>query len=80
MRRDKVIRSSLEAEVTMPALDEMDAESFTEICIVAGTRYEGNSVQVAKTDHNKCGRCWRLLPDVEEDGALCGRCAEVIGA
>ena len=80
LRRDKMIRSSLEAEVTMPALDEMDAESFSEICIVAGTRYEGDSVQVTKTDHHKCGRCWRLLPDVEEDGALCGRCSEVINA
>jgi isoleucyl-tRNA synthetase len=80
LRRDKVIRSSLEAEVTMPALEEMDADAFSEICIVADTRYEGDSVQVTKTDHHKCGRCWRLLPDVEEDGALCGRCSEVIGA
>ena len=78
LRRDKVIRSSLEAEVTLPKLDEMDADDFTEICIVAGTRYEGDAVKVTKTDHHKCGRCWRLLPDVEEEGGLCGRCAEAI--
>jgi isoleucyl-tRNA synthetase len=80
LRRDKVIRSSLEAEVSMPTLDEMDADSFTEICIVADTRYAGDAVQVSKTDHLKCGRCWRLLPDVSENGALCDRCAEVVGA
>ncbi len=33
-----------------------------------------------KTGNHKCGRCWRLLPDVEEDGALCGRCDEVLNA
>jgi hypothetical protein len=26
----------------------------------------------------KCGRCWRLLPDVSEDGALCHRCEDVV--
>ncbi|NLR69445.1 isoleucine--tRNA ligase [Novosphingobium sp. ERN07] len=29
------------------------------------------------TDH-KCGRCWRLLPEVTEDGALCARCEDVV--
>ena len=24
------------------------------------------------------GRCWRLLPEVPEEGGLCGRCAEVV--
>ncbi|WP_379552857.1 isoleucine--tRNA ligase [Qipengyuania sp. DGS5-3] len=27
---------------------------------------------------SKCGRCWRLLPEVAEDGALCGRCDTVV--
>lgn len=80
LRRDKVIRSSLEAEVVMPAVDGISAEDMSEICIVADTQYEGETVEVTKTDHHKCGRCWRLLPDVTEDGALCDRCAEVIGA
>ena len=38
------------------------------------------AVKITKTDNHKCGRCWRLLPEVEEDGALCDRCAEVLGA
>jgi isoleucyl-tRNA synthetase len=36
--------------------------------------------EVDKTDRLKCGRCWRHLPEVPSDGALCGRCAEVVGA
>jgi isoleucyl-tRNA synthetase len=31
-----------------------------------------------KVDHHKCGRCWRHLPDVSEDGALCSRCDQVV--
>jgi isoleucyl-tRNA synthetase len=30
------------------------------------------------TTNNKCGRCWRHLPEVSEDGTLCNRCAEVV--
>ncbi len=35
-------------------------------------------VEASPTTHHKCGRCWRHLPEVSEDGALCGRCAEVL--
>ena len=27
---------------------------------------------------HKCGRCWRLLPEVTEDGDLCRRCEGVV--
>ncbi|RED16236.1 isoleucine--tRNA ligase [Parasphingopyxis lamellibrachiae] len=80
LRRDKIIRSSLEAELYMPIRDmPFDEETFAEVAIVAAV-HDAKTYSVKKTDHSKCGRCWRLLPDVEEDGALCGRCAEVIGA
>jgi isoleucyl-tRNA synthetase len=36
-------------------------------------------VIVTKTTNHKCGRCWRHLPEVVEDGALCGRCEGVVG-
>ena len=52
---------------------------FAELAIVADVT-DGAEISVTKTDNHKCGRCWRLLPEVEEDGALCGRCAEVLGA
>ncbi len=35
---------------------------------------------VVKTDNHKCGRCWRYLPEVKDDGALCGRCEDVLNA
>lgn len=78
LRREKTIRSSLEAEVTYPMADvPMDVAEFAELCIVADVKDAAN-ITVTKTEHNKCGRCWRLLPDVEEDGALCGRCDGVL--
>jgi isoleucyl-tRNA synthetase len=42
------------------------------------TRGQGDGVTVTKTHHQKCGRCWRLLPDVAEEAALCGRCDDVV--
>jgi isoleucyl-tRNA synthetase len=35
-------------------------------------------VYATKTIHHKCGRCWRHLPEVTEDGALCSRCDQVV--
>ncbi|ASK88286.1 isoleucine--tRNA ligase [Sphingorhabdus sp. SMR4y] len=78
LRREKTIRSSLEAEVVYPMADlPISAEEFAELAIVADVT-DGAEIAVTKTDNHKCGRCWRLLPEVEEDGALCGRCAEVL--
>jgi isoleucyl-tRNA synthetase len=37
-----------------------------------------DSIEVARTDYLKCGRCWRHLPEVPEEGGLCGRCEEVV--
>jgi isoleucyl-tRNA synthetase len=37
-----------------------------------------HGIVVTKTTHHKCGRCWRHLPEVSEDGALCGRCETVL--
>jgi len=82
LRRDKTIRSSLEAEVVVPASavpEGVSDEALAELFITATvTRGQGESVTVSKTSHHKCGRCWRLLPDVAEDGALCGRCEDVV--
>ena len=76
LRREKVIRSSLEAEVTVPALP-LPADMLAEVFIVAKVT-QADGIAVTRTDYDKCGRCWRLLPDVSEDGALCDRCAEVV--
>jgi len=74
LRREKVIGSSLEAEVTYPNAGGLEDE--TELFIVASVdRGEWN---VVKTTHHKCGRCWRHLPEVSHDGALCSRCDQVV--
>jgi isoleucyl-tRNA synthetase len=78
LRREKTIRSSLEAEVVYPMADlPISTEEFAELAIVADVT-DGAEIAVTKTDNHKCGRCWRLLPEVEEDGTLCGRCAKVL--
>jgi isoleucyl-tRNA synthetase len=84
LRREKVIRSSLEADVVVPAAQVPDGfsdEQLAELFICASvTRGQSDGVTVSKTSEHKCGRCWRLLPDVAEDMALCGRCDEVVAA
>jgi isoleucyl-tRNA synthetase len=74
LRRDKVVGSSLEAEVTVPSA--ADPELLQELFITS-TVHEGDW-KVVKTDNHKCGRCWRLLPEVKSDGGLCARCDEVV--
>ncbi len=77
LRREKEIRSSLEAEVTVPrGIEGIDLSEL----FISGAVSIGEEISVTTTSHHKCGRCWRLLPDVAEDGDLCGRCEDVVGA
>uniref|UniRef100_UPI0037525917 isoleucine--tRNA ligase n=1 Tax=Sphingomonas sp. TaxID=28214 RepID=UPI0037525917 len=78
LRRDKTIRSSLEADIRLPE-GASSADELAELFIVASVTL-GDALGVIKTTDHKCGRCWRHLPEVTEDGALCGRCAEVVHA
>jgi isoleucyl-tRNA synthetase len=80
LRRDKVLGSSLEAEVWVPS-DE-DPELLQELFITSTVHavHGGDEIRVAKTENHKCGRCWRLMPDVKADGGLDARCAEVLDA
>jgi isoleucyl-tRNA synthetase len=75
-RREKTIRSSLEAEVTVPDAP-LDPAALAELFIVAKVS-PGDALAVTRTAYEKCGRCWRHLPEVVQDGALCDRCAKVI--
>ncbi len=77
MRREKIVGSSLEVEYTYPGNPgELD---LAEILIVSAV-HQGPESKATRTTHHKCGRCWRHLPDVTEDGALCGRCKQVTGS
>ena len=70
-----MIGSSLEAEVTVAS--DADPVLLAELFIVSSVR-RGDALAVSKTDKHKCGRCWRLLPEVTEEGDLCARCEAVV--
>ncbi|MFC0102465.1 isoleucine--tRNA ligase [Sphingopyxis terrae] len=76
LRREKTIRSSLEAEVWLP--NEAGDVDYEEIFITS-TVHQGDW-GVKRTENHKCGRCWRHLPEVTADGALCNRCETVLDA
>ncbi len=78
LRREKIVRSSLEADVRMSGVP-VDVD-FAEMCIVASVS-EGESragIAVTATSKHKCGRCWRHLPEVTDDGDLCARCEDML--
>jgi len=75
LRRDKVIGSSLEAMVSAPS--DADPALLAELFIVSSVS-PGDALAVTKSNYHKCGRCWRLLPEVKSDGDLCDRCNEVV--
>ncbi|RYD41986.1 MAG: isoleucine--tRNA ligase, partial [Sphingomonadales bacterium] len=83
LRREKTVRSSLEAKVV---LGDHLAKQFAwpelaELFITASVeRMHGNTVTITPTTDHKCGRCWRHLPEVTEDGSLCNRCDTVLDA
>jgi isoleucyl-tRNA synthetase len=78
LRREKVVRSSLEADVRMSHVPA-DVD-FAEMCIVASVTADesATSIVITPSEQHKCGRCWRLLPEVTEDGALCDRCEDIL--
>jgi len=87
MRQQKVIGSSLEAEVTLffaPGDDTLlSAEEWAEVLIASRVRFGGGEGAAARRIENgaKCARCWRVLPEVGSDArhpALCLRCADAV--
>jgi isoleucyl-tRNA synthetase len=74
LRRDKVVGSSLEAEVWVPS-DE--APDLLEELFITSTVHNGDW-KVVKTENRKCARCWRHRPDVDAATELDARCAEVV--
>ena len=87
LRREKIVGSSLEAEVQVPDLEPVlrdrpvDDSFLAELCITSATKAVLGVTEpvVTKTSNHKCGRCWRHLPEVVDDGLLCARCEDVVG-
>ncbi len=86
-RQEKLIGSNNEAAValTLPEGAETpeailgDASSVLEFFMLSSLSIEkGNEIAatVTRTEHEKCPRCWRHLPDFREE--VCVRCADAI--
>jgi isoleucyl-tRNA synthetase len=71
-------------------------ETFADLCITSQVKLEtgaapegafvipeveGVSVVFAKAEGDKCGRCWKILPDVggHTHAEVCGRCSAALG-
>jgi len=85
MRREKIVGSSLQVEVSVPdinaILSDYRDDDLAELFITSTAKPVAglNSPEIRPTTNHKCGRCWRHLPEVVEDGALCARCEDVVG-
>ena len=94
-RNDKTVGTFMQAKVSGDVGSDTlrsAAERFdmAELMIVAQveirrTAFEAGlqgweNLNVERTTHHKCGRCWRHLPEVTEDSALCDRCDAVVNA
>jgi isoleucyl-tRNA synthetase len=83
LRREKIVGSSLEAMVKGPWPVGMpgSAERLEELFISSTYEWHDSAdIIITKTNHHKCGRCWRHLPEVTTDGALCERCETVLAS
>jgi isoleucyl-tRNA synthetase len=96
LRRSKEIGSSLAANVAMmigekqfsrvEPLQDVLAEVFicADLHLGADDLIDQDGLPAAivpqVTENHKCGRCWRHLPEVTEDGNLCNRCETVLNA
>ena len=85
LRRDKTLGSSLEAEIALGNFAGIETEiqdenQLAELFISARVhiRFDTEPLAVTRTTHHKCGRCWRHLPEVTDDGDLCTRCEEMV--
>jgi isoleucyl-tRNA synthetase len=86
-RQDKTIGSSLEASPvirlddikTFEALIDVD---MAEICITSSVEItldtKNITLEFQKAPGHKCTRCWKVLPEVDEQTCLCNRCADAV--
>ena len=85
LRADKTVGSSLEAlpVITLDAAtaDAVKGENLADLFITSDVRVEQGdhiAVKIEKTPGEKCNRCWKVLPEVTENGNICKRCANVV--
>jgi isoleucyl-tRNA synthetase len=82
LRKNGGVKSSLQAAITLTSAEtaSLAADEWAELAIVSQANIgDALSVQVAAGD--KCGRCWRILPEVgsvPRHLTLCLRCADAV--
>lgn len=77
-RQAKLIGSSVEAEVTLPALP-LPEDELCEIFNVSRIRL-GSTVSVRCAGGEKCPRCWKQVETLEGPHGVCQRCHIVLAA
>ncbi len=83
LRADKTLGSSLEATPIIKTNDETVLSfisDMADICITSQIIVEkgDDNISIQKASGSKCGRCWKVLPEVEENGDLCNRCVGAV--
>ncbi|MCB1720128.1 MAG: isoleucine--tRNA ligase, partial [Alphaproteobacteria bacterium] len=83
LRASKELGSSLEALPTISTqlhYVKSIVGEMADICIVSDLQVkEGDpSVSIEKAPGEKCARCWKVLPEVDQNGDLCNRCSDVV--
>ncbi len=88
LKKDKIIKSSLELDLVIDGIDEKDGEVLAMFFIVSRVTSKqsseissislknGKVVQICKAKYHKCPRCWRFLAESNE--SLCDRCNECV--
>ncbi len=76
-RASKLVGASLQGAVALPPpmLALLDADAWAELAIVSAVT-PGDTLAVTRAPGEKCARCWRVLPEVN-DASLCRRCTAV---
>ncbi|MDQ6987215.1 MAG: isoleucine--tRNA ligase [Mariprofundaceae bacterium] len=84
-KKEKIVGSSIAAQVTIPGLDagfsESLGETYEQLFIVAKVQH-GDAIQIAADNGTKCPRCWNVgtpaKPEHAVHSELCARCFEVV--
>ncbi len=83
LRGDKTLGSSLEAAPIVKTCCKdvlANIDDMADICITSQITIESGdeSISIEKAKGAKCERCWKVLPEVEENGDLCNRCVDAV--
>jgi len=93
LRQKEIITSNQQASVTITTddketlglLEELGCDQFAAFCIVSEVVVENKKsdqlINVEKSKHEKCQRCWNFWPSVGQEKnspGLCSRCAAIV--